>query len=512
MGDWTADAQVAIGLCTEWASGVQVELPFEIHLFGSAIYKGGEQFDRHTSDLDIVAIFAPELCAVDRVRQLISLQTSKASLELRIIPALGRASCIEPGVSVVPITPFELKANIHKSGARHFFDRNFFLDLRTGNESLGLPKAATVSVPDENRYALEYVQKVRNTYLGKAADLGGGLPLYGGVDPMPKALLRFAAQLNADAADGEWYDTRQGLELLYDKLRERRLEDKLFRDLFDRVSVRRGGRGLRQPLSDVDQLLLGEVLYDIAAAVHVEDVVIWELRFSNPGGFAETDEKRLRQALAQLLPDAVVIDVRTGSLIFSVRSSQRSFDILQRLRILRALPHFFGVGEVDLRLVDGAVANNDLSFRRRDREQRLFDELLLWRPENSLKERALENALEVWLKAAIQKEGLDGSSIVRDPQIMVDDPQLAYGGKRIRPDFVVFWPGEGRNELVAIELTQLRSPSAFFQKLERLLELPYKVLMVVVGSQDHLRTIQDDIIRLGRLSGRVRVVPVPNDS
>ncbi len=112
----------------------------------------------------------------------------KASLETEIIPQLHRINCIGAGVSIVALTRFEVKANVHKSGARQFFDKNYFLDLQTGEERIALSDdAGTVTIPDKNRHALEYVQKIRNDYLGMAANGTGGLRDYSGSDPMPKA-------------------------------------------------------------------------------------------------------------------------------------------------------------------------------------------------------------------------------------------------------------------------------------------------------------------------------------
>jgi hypothetical protein len=248
MNEWTAEANDAIRLCEAWASKVIAELPCRLFLFGSAIYKGGEQFDREYSDLDIACLLPEPSTALSRFEALKTLHRYKADLELDMIRVLSRVTCTEPGVSIVTITEFELCANIHKSGARSFFTKNFFYDLITKEETLGLPLAGTRTMKDEYRQALEFVQKVRNEYLAIAANGTGGLGEFRGVDPMPKGLLRAAAQLNREVVDGEWYDTRLGLELMFSILQNKRSNDPAFRKLFDRVSVRRGGVDIR-PIS-----------------------------------------------------------------------------------------------------------------------------------------------------------------------------------------------------------------------------------------------------------------------
>src|ERR1700741_663935 len=132
----------------------------DAYLFGSAIYEGGDQFDAQLSDLDIVIHFHEELDATQRAQRIAKLHGLKLLLELQMVPRLHRTNCEEPGVSVLPITTFELRANIHKGKNRRFFDRNVFLNLHTDNESVGLPDAGILSVTDESRQALEYAQGI----------------------------------------------------------------------------------------------------------------------------------------------------------------------------------------------------------------------------------------------------------------------------------------------------------------------------------------------------------------
>lgn len=502
MGDWTADAQIAVDLCLAWASEVQSCLPLELYLFGSAIYRGGEQFDPQQSDLDIVAVFADETAAGERVHQLQALQSFKADLESRMIPKLRRTSCTEPGASIVAMTPFEALANIHKSGSRRFFDKNFFLNLRTGQERLALTDAAgTATVRDENRYALEYVQKVRNAYLGKAANGKGGLAQFAGVDPMPKALLRFAAQLNADATNGEWYDTRQGLELLFDNLRDRRLDSPELRALFDKVSVRRGGRGRLQPLSDVDQLHLCELMYDLAAAVPVEELIVWELRFIKHGTFSDPEIARLRQLLIQLLPEATITDMRHGSLILKIRSSAGSFEVIRKLEVLGVLEKFFEVEHIDFRRIGGDGERTEPVFS--DRQYRLYEWLLSWKPEKVQLERELEDSLEAWLRDGPGLDILNGAEILRDPK-------MSYQNRPFRPDLAIMWSNEdNRHEFLTIELMRLRENQSVISKLQSLLELPFHTFLVVVGDTNRLERLQRDVRVLDRLNGRVRIAFIP---
>ena len=430
------------------------------------------------------------------------LSKAKQRLELSLIPTLGRATCGEPAVSVVPVTRFEIKANIHKSGARRFFDKNVFLNLRDGRIALGLDDAATLMVPDENRSALEYVQGVRSKYLSKAANLAGGLNSYNGADPMPKPLLRFAAQLSREAADGEWYDTRQGLELMFDKLRERRLESDDLQTLFDLISVRRGGRGSVRPLSDSDQLLLSELLFDIASDVKADDVVVWEIRFSQAQGLTPADESRIKSLISRLVPDGSVIDSRSGRLIVRLRSSLSSWNLFERLSDLSVLPALFDVEVVDLVSLDVPIGAATASYPR-DREQQLLDHMSQWRPQGGLEGRLLEDSLYGWLSGGKLPQLRDDEGFV-----VLRDVYLGHTDRKFRPDFVIWWKEDGKVDLVAIELKKLKNRRQFVQIAERLLDVPFRIYFVVVGDEELVDSVRDDIERLSRTVGKLKVIAV----
>ena len=160
MADWTPEAAAAIELCKGWTGLIRNDISCDVYLFGSAIYEGGDQFDAQLSDLDIVVHFLDDIDATQRTRRIQKLHDFKAMLELQMVPR----------VSVLPITTFELHANIHKSKARRFFDRNIFLNLETDHESIGLPNAGVLSVTEEARQALEFAQEVRNRFLAVSAN------------------------------------------------------------------------------------------------------------------------------------------------------------------------------------------------------------------------------------------------------------------------------------------------------------------------------------------------------
>ncbi|MFW8644383.1 hypothetical protein ACOJBO_25550 [Rhizobium beringeri] len=429
----------------------QKQLPnMEILLFGSAIYKNGDQFDSQRSDLDLVAVFEPGIPLARRLSDLQTLQKHKAALETQIIPQLQRINCVEPGVSIVALTPFEVRANVHKSGARRFFDKNFFLNLLTGEERIALSDdAGTVTIPDENRYALEYVQKIRNDFLATAANGTGAFTTT--LVPIRCRRPFFASRLRFAQIPtmGSGMIRAWGWSFFFSTLLDRRLESDEFRRLFDKVSVRRGGRGQLMPLSAADQLHLAEVLFDIASEVEVEEVILWELGLATKRDLPQADKLALRRAVAQLLPNSSFVRP-DESLQFRMRGPVSTFEVARRLEQQGALAEYLDVKEVRL------FRDEELIFSREETPATLVDlmpkVLEAWKPDSALAGREIEISLSRYLESEDVLERL------RYPQI---EPGGPIFGTDFRPDFrLVRHSEDGTVETCIIEVKHFRTSFA----------------------------------------------------
>ena len=322
-----------------------------------------------------------------------------------MIPRLHRTNCVDAGTSLIPITQLELQANIHKSGSRSFFDRNIFLSLTTEEQSVSLPNAGIITLADDSRQALEYSQKVRNQFLAVSGNGTGGIRDFDGPDPLPKVLARVAAQLAPDAEEGEWYDTLRGLEYVYAELARRRSESDLFKSLYRSMSVRRGGKGRRRPLSELDQLLLAEILYDLAATARQEPVITWEIRF-NGGAPTGSERERILDGLRRLVPDGRILSVRNGSIIVRLHSSRRSYETVRQLNELNVLSRFFGVDEVHLSRPGGV--HDFVSADATGPLDRIAKHIAEWRPQATDNVKKTEAELASWLNSWIKSSaGLD---------------------------------------------------------------------------------------------------------
>lgn len=501
-GDWAHDADSAIRLCVDWAKTVSGSASCELYLFGSAIYEDGAQFDAQLSDLDIVVVFQEELDASERAKRLLELRAQKFILESRMLPTLNRTNCTDPGVSVVPVSALEVELNIHKSGARQFFDRNIFLDLSSETTSIGLLNAGSSNIAYEARQALEYVQKIRNQFLAVSANATGGISDFDGADPLPKSLCRVAAQLISDAEPGAWYDTRFGLEFLWDELSARRTESAEISTLYRKVSIRRGGRGRRAGLDEIDQLLLAELLYDRAASFRVDPMVVWEIRFSgtSPSG---VERDRILRSLRDLVPDGQVIAVKEGSIIVRLRSSKRAYMLVRRLDGLGVLTSIFDVKDVNVSEI-GELGYTS-GFDAREPVDLIAKAVQEWRPHfdsDRVTELDFEGALFGWLS---EHDLLKESRIQREARVSGDL-------RTMRVDLLVQLTDDRHERAVAVELVRLKNRHRFFDVFERVRSISLPTVLVVVAPSEILDGLESDLRRVEALEGSVRVVTIRSEA
>src|SRR5262249_41624120 len=156
--------------------------------------------------------------------------------------------------SVVAVTRMEIAANLHKDGAGGFFSENQFKNLLTGAEQRGLADAG--KKPIEKRLAIEglrFVEKKRNVYLAVCPNCTPGLPAFEDKEPLPKDIARAGAMVAylwepVDEVSAE-YDTQRGLDYLFNAFYEIQKRNQDYRQLFNTLSLRRGGRSAAPNLS-----------------------------------------------------------------------------------------------------------------------------------------------------------------------------------------------------------------------------------------------------------------------
>lgn len=237
-----------------------------VSIFGSLIYKNGDQFN-DSSDLDLVVLMPDMDDAVSRHRWLEAFANHKDILERDLLRPLKRLAD-EPTVSVVAITTQELAYDVHKDGHREFFSANTFRNLVTGEETKGHPSAATKNADRFLAAALGFTQKIRNRHFSVSANGTTHLKAYHGSDPLPKQMMRAAAMAGRAAGTttepGAEHDLKEGLDVVSSHLYRVRGSHRAYSRIQDLLSVRRGARGAGGAFEPSDQLLLAEVIYDIA--------------------------------------------------------------------------------------------------------------------------------------------------------------------------------------------------------------------------------------------------------
>lgn len=259
-----------MALLGRWAREVHDALkPVGVYVFGSLIYRGGEQFGAQ-SDVDLIVVM-PELPdGVDRAEWVERLLARKIELEDRLGRQLRRDRK-ETICSVVAVSALEIAANAHKDGAPEFFSTNTFYDLLRGVLIKGLPNAGRRPIAERLVIGcVRFAQKQRNLYLQANALGDMVLAAFDQEDAAPKPIMRHAAMVqcledDGDADPGAEYDINVGADLLTVALHDRRAR---LGELGRRYAVRRGGRGNAGPLSPIDQLVLSEIIFD--AAIQLE--------------------------------------------------------------------------------------------------------------------------------------------------------------------------------------------------------------------------------------------------
>jgi predicted nucleotidyltransferase len=245
-----------------------------IYLFGSLIHKEGQQFSRN-SDIDLVVVMPQLDDALARHRWLESFSEHKEALEIQLMRLLGRLAA-EPSASIVAVTDTELAFDIHKDGHRQFFTANTFRNLSTDANTTGIPGAGRASPDRCVAVALAFAQKIRNEYFAVSANGTSTLIAYEGPDPLPKQIMRAAAMaaraIGKTNGPGAEYDVQEGLDLLFNHLYTDRNRASALSELQDLVSVRRNARGQYRPVDPTHQLLLAELIFDLATSVGVNAV------------------------------------------------------------------------------------------------------------------------------------------------------------------------------------------------------------------------------------------------
>lgn len=315
-------------------------------------------------------------------------------------------------------------------------------------------------------------------------------------DPLPKSLVRSAAQISPALKDGEWYDTRKGLDHLFRVLGDRQGEHDQLEQLYRKVSIRRGGRGQKEALTPIDQLLLAEILFDEALKGEIEEVVRWELRLQDDVHSVES----LRTAVAaieRLAPRSYLEGYRYGSIILQLRSPKSTFELVAKLHGLNVLSDVLGVRVLDLRIVSEVVHEPDAEGR----VGRLLRYLEDWNASGSGDWHGIEERLANHINGVL----------LTDPELadaeVSRDVSLSGPGER-ELDFLLRWtePSGKTSEAIGIEVTTSRSLGSFFEKATRFLDVGRPLILVFVLPEFLRGKVTNEAARLETLNPNIHVV------
>ena len=262
-----------INVLKDWAKKQNTKHFNKFYLFGSLIYKGGNQFLRDISDIDLVVILQDSIKgSLNRAKVCQEIQKAKFDLELLLRPILQRKNKSKPIVSLVLVTGDEVHWDIHKLKSPRFFrDNDFFNLLEESNTlySVGIDNRENLSHIIQ---ALEKAQYYRNKYLD--INPNKSLKEYNEQDIFPKDLARSAALVHAfdKKNEKEKCDINLGNSYLISLLHQKAgKKDNEWSKLNSKVGER-ANRSIKRPgLNDFDLLLIHELLFDKAYKLLKQD-------------------------------------------------------------------------------------------------------------------------------------------------------------------------------------------------------------------------------------------------
>ncbi|MRG98619.1 hypothetical protein [Polyangium spumosum] len=256
-----------------WASDTRIGSIGTVYAFGSTVNSSGKQFDQRVSDLDVLIVARTDFAAhpVRRLEVSENILAEKLKLEIMLMQLLQRKDASKPITSVILAAEEEVRLNIHKSTPDGFFTRSVFFNIETDKAEpfssqwlwdLDRPRALGAL------NCIAAAQGHRNAFLGVSANRTMMVEDWdSSTDPLPKPLARLAAQLRhciKNSKTGQEFDVNRGLDYLTELLGRDVEEHPSLVELRDWLSVRRGGKGDRTPLTPRNHLLFHELLYQEA--------------------------------------------------------------------------------------------------------------------------------------------------------------------------------------------------------------------------------------------------------
>ncbi len=344
--------------CSQWAAEVhQAQGTLGAFLFGSTVDHQGELFEPPRSDVDLVVVMpASVVRAEDRSDWLAQVLNAKKDLEKRLLEVLSIENASQPIVSVVAPTVLEIESDVHKSGETDFFRSNRFLSLLSDHPNLPIDPGSRRPIDVDARRCLECAQAYRNKYLSVSANGRGGIAKLNGVKerPIPKDIMRNVARLAPEAAGSSLAATKLnvqfGLDYLFSYLYSHRNRSDALHDLYAKITVRRLADGTRESLSSHDQLVLAELVHELAVqhlSTGVDEAAARSLfRIATDSA---TPAQELLDRLQQLAgdPTLTVDEIPSG---YRIESRKDTYELLARLARSEELDDKLGLAVEALQL------------------------------------------------------------------------------------------------------------------------------------------------------------------
>ena len=258
-----------------WANRAKLHAALDVFVFGSLINGDGGAFNAKSSDVDFVLALREQEDFLSRSKRVQAISAKTETLELELLKLFGRQNAGEAIASFVVIEPTERENAIHKGNDGALLSMDRF--VRVEKSVVNLTKRARVSqyntdpqfeaLNKERLDAMRMAQGIRNSFLRQALNGTRKLGDHDADEPIPKEIMRRAAMVRwaeKSHPSSEREDLDVGLEYLHQAVRTMGGEDPAIVDLRAKITARRKGRSQSRALTATDQLILGELLFDLA--------------------------------------------------------------------------------------------------------------------------------------------------------------------------------------------------------------------------------------------------------
>jgi hypothetical protein len=227
------------------------------------------------------------------------------------------------------------------------------------------------------------------------------------------------------------------------------------------------------------------------------------VRIANAGNASSQDDvQRVLDAIRRLVPDVRLRSVREGSIILTLQSSLRAFELFEKLFHAEVLEAAVGLDVVEIRRIENGTHESPLD--QGSRLQKIVNFLESWqlsnRPSGAWTEaQFLEHLRSDLIELFNSDKALSGGTF--------SNPFYDTASRRSRLDMMLAWPsGDANGERIGIEISMVRSYSNLLRAVALMMEIQAPVILVLIAPKGLSVASHEAILQMRKVNPNVHVV------